>query len=130
MGHNKGKNNPMYGRHHSKKTKKKISKIKKENQKHSENAGNWRGGRRLDVDGYVLIKKRNHPSSNGQGYIAEHRLIAEKVLGRHLKKGEIVHHQNENKQDNRNCNFLICSTGYHTELHGKMRRLEERPSCQ
>ena len=113
----------FYGRRHTEETKEKISRIKKESQKYSENAGNWQGGRRLDVDGYVLIKKKSHPSSNGQGYIAEHRLIAEKVLDRHLKNGEVVHHINGNKQDNKNCNLLICGAGYHIELHGKMRRL-------
>ena len=64
-----GKNNAFYGRRHTEETKQKISKIKKESQEYSENAGNWRGGRRLDVDGYVLIKKKNHPSSNGQGVL-------------------------------------------------------------
>src|SRR5690349_8170107 len=62
--------------------------------------GRWKGGRMIDRDGYVLIKRRDHPNANNSGYIREHRLVMEAVLGRYLRRDELVHHINANKQDN------------------------------
>ena len=49
----------------------------------------------------------------------EHRLIAEKVLNRKLKRNEIVHHIDYNKSNNKNSNLLICDRKYHNLIHAR-----------
>lgn len=81
-------------------------------------AGNWKGGR-IKRGGYIYIKAPTHPFSGKQGYVAEHRLIMEKSIGRTLQKTEVVHHANGDITDNRLENLVLCSThGQHTkEFH-------------
>lgn len=82
-----------------------------------ENNPNWKGGRIAWSTGYIKIYKPQHPNACVDGYVLEHDLIAEKVLGRPLKRGEVVHHINGDNTDSRNCNLLICTQSYHAWLH-------------
>lgn len=61
----------------------------------------------------------------GNGYIKEfnrhqHRVVMERVLGRKLKKGEIVHHVDGNKKNNHPSNLQVMTQADHARLHGKM----------
>lgn len=69
---------------------------------------NWNGGRVIASNGYVLIRVgTDHHLADVRGYAYEHRLVAEAKLGRRLEKGEIVHHINEVKTDNRPENLQV-----------------------
>lgn len=88
----------------------------------------WRGGKTINPNGYVLVYHPNHPSSI-QGRILEHRFVMEKKIGRYLKSGEIVHHINGKKDDNRPENLeLINNSSNHTHIH-KPRILKKCKWC-
>jgi hypothetical protein len=74
------------------------------------------GNRTLSTEGYVLV------ATGPKQHRYEHILIAERAIGRRLKKGEVVHHVNCVRSDNRPSNLLICSHAYHMALHARMRK--------
>lgn len=68
----------------------------------------WRGGRYIEPKkGYVMIRKPEHPRARANGYVLEHILVAEEILGRPLKPEEEIHHINENRADNRPENLKV-----------------------
>jgi hypothetical protein len=70
-------------------------------------------GRIIDGFGYVRIWKPDHPDATKTGYILEHRLVMEKKIGKRLRKGEVVHHINHNKTDNRQENLWLFEDSSH-----------------
>ncbi len=81
-----------------------------------ENNHQWKGGW-TTKSGYIYVYMPDHPNANGDGYIAEHRLIMEKHLGRHLAKEEVVHHVNGLRWDNRIENLEVLDKHKHHSAH-------------
>jgi hypothetical protein len=90
-----------------------------------ENHYHWKGGRSVSVKGYVQLVNKKHPKVTTRGYVYEHRLVMEQMLGRYLEPEEIVHHCNGDKADNRPYNLrLFANTEDHTAYHAKLRKDE------
>lgn len=75
----------------------------------------WNGGR-IYKDGYVYVKKPEHPRSNKKGYVAEHILVSEQKIGRYLELGEVVHHINGTRDDNRPENVINLPERIHAAI--------------
>jgi hypothetical protein len=79
-----------------------------------ENNPLWKGGRYRDTGGYWHLLTE-------AGYRLEHRVVMERKLGRSLLPTEVVHHRNENREDNSPENLkLYAEPGRHIlENHAK-----------
>ena len=89
-------------------------------------ASAWKGGKTRSTNGYIWIhvdKPHLKQISKRHHYVPEQILVAEKTLGRLLRKEEIIHHINEIKDDNRPENlFLFSNTQEHSRYHQKLRK--------
>jgi len=90
---------------------------------------NWKGGRVVDPRGYILIRVGvGHHLADTRGYAYEHRIVAEKKLGRRLRKGEIPHHKDENKSNNDPSNIeVLPSIAEHRFAHRSREKGLRRP---
>jgi hypothetical protein len=62
--------------------------------------------------------------------LSEHRVVAERMLGRKLTSEEVVHHKNEDRFDNRPENLEVLSHQKHAEHHNQKHPLTKTcPEC-
>jgi len=89
-----------------------------------EKSPTWKGGRWVcKTHGYVIINYAPNKK------IREHRFVMEKHLGRKLRKGEVVHHINRIKTDNRIENLILCKNeSEHRKHHAKLGKYMRRKS--
>lgn len=86
--------------------------------------GRWIGGRRVDSSGYVEIRQPGH-HRGPNGYVKEHVLVVEAVLGRRISGEHPIHHFDEDRTNNSPGNLVVCEDqAYHELLHRRMDALE------
>lgn len=91
--------------------------------------------------GYYWVYMPDHPLATKNGYIREHRLIAEKELATNeqlicingqnvLNPALDVHHIDENKLNNDVKNLQIVTTSEHMQIHGEKKTKKVKKICK
>ena len=82
------------------------------------NHGRWNDGRIVASNGYVKIRVGlGHPLADSRGYAYEH-LVVWRAAGRKMpRRHELLHHKNENKEDNRIRNLGKKTRARHSREH-------------
>jgi hypothetical protein len=66
-----------------------------------ENNPAWKGGSYIEPEkGYRMIRMPSHHRARANGYVLEHIIIAEQILGRRLKPNEEIHHRDRDRANN------------------------------
>lgn len=83
-----------------------------------ERSPHWKGGSYINASGYKMVRDDSHPHRDKDGYVLEHRLVMEFVLGRLLTSEEVVHHRDQNRLNNFTSNlFLFPNNRAHLWFH-------------
>lgn len=109
--------------------------------KSGEDNPSWKGGVRLDEQGYIQILRPDHPQARS-GYVAEHRLVVEErtrndfpdcpfliEIGgeKYLNPKAVVHHIDEDKTNNSSSNLMLLENQRaHAFIHMSTLPMEEK----
>jgi len=82
----------------------------------------YNGGKKRHTEGYLCTRVFGHPRADWQGYVANHILIMEMSIKRHILPYEVVHHIDEDVTNNDIGNLMLFSTiGSHQRYHARLR---------
>jgi hypothetical protein len=89
--------------------------------------GRWNSAARMiSSEGYVLVRVgADHPLAFGNGYAYEHLLVWRAAGNAAPGPGEVLHHKNEDKADNRIANLELTTRSAHAVHHSRERGRDE-----
>lgn len=84
-----------------------------------ERSPTWKGGRKIDKNGYVYLKKPFHSKASKDGYVAEHIFIWMNYYQKNIPLSHMIHHEDKNRQNNQIENLTLVNHREHTNIHKK-----------
>ncbi|MCX6748577.1 MAG: HNH endonuclease [Candidatus Pacearchaeota archaeon] len=70
---------------------------------------------------WLFKDKKGYPRYANSG-VPVHRAVAQNKIGRKLREGEVVHHNDEDKSNFRRGNISVMSRSFHSKLHVAKKR--------
>lgn len=84
--------------------------------------GSFLRQRHLTADGYVLIRMPEHPRA-AAGFVLEHIVVVERLLGCFLAEGVVIHHVGEKYENGPGKLAVLQNQSEHRRLHSRLRVL-------
>ena len=87
----------------------------------------WNTGKILSEDGYVKVRVGiAHPLADSNGYAYEHLIVWVSAGNSLPGSGELIHHKDENKENNRLDNLELKTKSSHNSIHISDRNRDEK----
>ena len=87
----------------------------------------WKAGSRPGSTGHVKVRVGvGHPLADPNGYAYEHLVVWVAAGNPRPTRGQVLHHINEDKTDNRIDNLQLMTKAEHNRLHNTERGRDER----
>ena len=87
----------------------------------------WNDDRKLATTGYIKVRVgRGHPLADPNGYAYEHLVVWCAAGNLRPGSGEVIHHRNENKTDNRIENLELVTHSEHMRYHNAERGRDKK----
>jgi len=89
---------------------------------------NWRGGQWVSNEGRVFIRipdneRHLHPTRRKDGYIQRHQYVWNTAHPEDpVREGDVIHHRNEDRTDDRLENLEKTTQSEHAREHGRGRK--------
>ena len=71
----------------------------------------------ITKEGYMQRYNPRSPEARSNGYVAVHRDVASRKIGRPLRPYEVVHHRDGDKLNNRPSNLQVVTRKQHWRIH-------------
>jgi hypothetical protein len=81
-----------------------------------EESARWKGGTSM-INGYRGLYQPEHPRAHPNGYVYEHIVVAEEMLGRPLTRTEVVHHRDGVTTNNDPANLRVFKSQSEHLMH-------------